>query len=433
MRPLVLLLAVGCSDVERIPLDYPLLDGAESALIAMIAGGSITVHALDADVPEQIRLPAVEPPVRIEAVILRQPLEQLGLVPGVIVPVEGRTVNDLAPIRLMATVVDDEAEEWALVEAIDPLFSDFGLPLEANDCVELINESLVEIEGGRPTFAFPLDDDTLLVGLRRGGVVRATRQGSYPVSTPVGMPTDGAYRDPSGRFWLGGNGDLWSGQLIGDRMEVSLATRTPGIGELRWIVGHGSTLIALSYLGDIFSIVDNRVELLANIPPNPVAEDLSNWGGVVWLSDTSFMVVHGPTKNALLFQDGQMTVEPLPIEGDTGWGGTSLVRDEARNRMLAGSTGQVMARDDATGIWENLGPYDVFAPWIATVILPFEDGFIAADATGRVWQYTGGAYCPNAVIGQEDIYLMQLLGDTLVVGSRDGEGRTRLDWLSIVR
>jgi hypothetical protein len=247
------------------------------------------------------------------------------------------------------------------------------------------------------------------------------------------MPTDGAYRDPSGRFWFGGNGDLWSGQLIGDRLEVSLATRTPGIGELRWLVGRGSTLIALSYLGDIFSIADNRVELLANIPSNPVAEDLSNWGGIVWLDDTAFMVVQGPTKSALLFQDDQMTIEPLPIVGDTGWGGTSLVRDEARSRTLAGSTGQVMARDDATGIWENLGPYDAIAPWIATVIVPYEDGFFAADATGRVWQYSGGSYCPTAVIGQEDIYQMLILGETLVVGSRDGEGRTRLDWLSIVR
>jgi hypothetical protein len=258
-----------------------------------------------------------------------------------------------------------------------------------------------------PTFAVPLDADTLLVAINNGQFFRVTRSTYEPVDMPPDTPHLTYFqRDDGTLYFYGPRGRFAQGHI--DSIEgpwTPLPESPRRIGSyLAWLAGptRSSEPLELFMLneGGVFARFDGTAwtELDFTFVR---ANDLA-FGGVAYVAPGEAVAVTSWYEEALRFKNGMLTREQvLPPSSGSNQPSLRAVAEVGGMGTVAGTSGGRLFVDSGAG-WTQLLDSPLqrrlsFGPKILDIV-PLDDGAFFGGGSGHFSQFQpelgeDGAYC----------------------------------------
>lgn len=405
---LLFLAACGSSD-RYIPPPPELVSGG-AIIWAVRQADGVQVYAGTADDRPLLSVDVPPSGVVLELLSYNQPLEALGLGPGLVTPVSpdecgARTLP--TPARAFELEVDEADRGWRPLDApsADLLALAYAGPCPCWD-FEVVEE--LPLEPRIRALVSPAPDHVFAF-TEGGGIWRLDALGLSQVSTSTRPAAWWAIAESPERLWVAGTQGLWVGH---PSTGFTLRNRGPRGDELRVVAGgptdEGWEVYGMTYEG-IFTrfAPGDLVELGRKDPLNNRTAQVAR---MAWLGPGHLVATEPGTLYTYLVS-GE-TWEKVSVGVETrGLMGMAPVDGAAVGVALVG---QVFRFDD--GVVE-LGAPELAQP---TVVLPTGDGgFIYTGTGGYLQQYHPDfGFCPTRYLLSRPRFLyMVWAGEDLILGS----------------
>jgi hypothetical protein len=433
-RPIVALIAsaaaANCTSkgrTEFVPL--PPVPVEAKSLVVCCSGSTPFALAIGSDQKVEIPLSVGFRSTLIEAAALAEPLSDLGLAEGPLMP-----SGDLVPLpaglgdfSIEVVEAQPAPSEWMKEASRGERIGAIQIPRV--HCPTLTVKSFSLDTPEPPRIAIALDDTRALVVTKFNGdtgqpalFYEVTVDGPQllPISMPNFDPASGL-KGPNGTIYLGGvrlngNGEVWAGGINGFPTQISI---TDGLNE---VMEMGMTITgtrAVLYTeGDYNGIDRYDFHHWTNLVPASVYTGEHGaivWSGTgdEWLGLAPFDVDTPPSTILLHWIDGHLDQIPLPDAHLTG-----LTRIPSLGYLAGAQSGEIF----------NLSPNGMMGSMGRTgrllrvsAFVPFKDGFLFSGYEGAIgaW-YPSSGYCPDMLPAgfQETLRMIPLGGQILVTGTK---------------
>lgn len=374
---------------------------------------------------------AIQPPatfdgdrqVRVTALLVQEPLEDLGLAEGLVSPspAPSRPLGELTADRYEATLGEGTLSDWTPASGTSTALLSFPLPDDADQprCPTFEQTILMDEPFGCCTVAVGLEDGTVLVG-RNGHIVHLDTDGSVLGMVEIPDAYSGA-RGPSGVFVLGTE-KLYRVSL--DPLGFEAIAEGPGIEDPRWgSAGENDQIFLLNSLGD-FSFFDGSA--WRKITTFDIQSSTLGKGGALWLADRHGAAVL-PSHGTIQRWDGVELHQDVVSPQEISFGAATTT---ARYGPIATGTRYGEVFQFTPEGWERL-PFEL-PPRVQTVT-QYRDGIAYGTESGLAGYaapITTGLDCqPVQVREMSEVFEILPLGEALLVGGVDRNNRFR--WVAL--
>ncbi|MBI4815370.1 MAG: hypothetical protein HY791_03890 [Deltaproteobacteria bacterium] len=447
---ILVLTGVACARDDRIFVVLPESTEPKAMIVAIRTVARLRIVALEPEIERQFVLSADEAERSIiEAVFYREPLQDLGLMPGELEASPGDPPKRGIPARAGAQIHEARLDggavsDWTPKSALSPMVQDFrfaGLdPADPCPPYQLI-EIPIDLAGASTAFAVSEDAVVVLTGTTTDAPsplgFRITKNEVEPIrirSEPGGPPRFGlevSAIDPTGQIWLAGPGPyLARARVNGNELVLSDAGRIDDLsGFVRWLsvttLDGEPEIFVQTGGGRIHRVYRGRSELIYDF-----GGDDTLGGGIAAIGSGHALAVNRVTPTLLRYRNGRAEIESLPLgafdrpivlSALPGFGG--LIGTDDGSVLVDRGMGWKPLEGEATSPGLSVG---AFAPY------PSGFAFVAGydDTSALVRVLDSGEVCRTELgIGRTMRNLVQVR-DGFVTFPRNSQAPTPVFWLS---